>query len=140
MDASGMVDYIRSAFEDVEVLAADGNSFFYYAPEHVIPERTFGFATVVTNDLYDQFSDLDREGVYRLNMGVSKQTFDSVVGGIESPDFRALDRIMPHPIYGKQHWLSVLKPESTLERVKELLAEAYALGVRQHQLRSAAKA
>jgi hypothetical protein len=137
MDASAMVDYITSTFEDVEVLVADGNSFFYYAPEHVIPERTFGFATVVTNDLYDQFSGLDRESVYRLNIGVGGARFR----GLDLPtdnDFTALDRLMPHPIYGNVHWVCVLNPDvATLETAKKLLGEAYGAAVEQHRRRAA---
>jgi len=34
--------------------------------------------------------------------------------------------LMPHPVYGKSHWISVLNPgEATFERVKPLLGEAY---------------
>jgi hypothetical protein len=132
-----MVDYITSTFEDVEVLEADGNSFFYYAPEHIIPERTFGFATVVTNDLYDQFSGLDREGVYRLNIGVGGARFRELELSTDN-DFTALDRIMPHPIYGNVHWVCVLNPDvATLDTVKELLGEAYGAAVEQHRRRAA---
>jgi hypothetical protein len=139
MDAAAMADYIVSTFDDIEVLKADGNSFFYYSPEHVIPERTIAFLTIVTNDLYDQYSNLDRTDVYRLNIGVTKGTFDSLVRKDAVEDYTAIDRIMPHPMYAPQHYLCVLDPAQTLDQVKELLAEAYGIAIRQHQLRAAAK-
>ena len=41
-------------------------------------------------------------------------------------DFTALDRIMPHPVYGMMYWVCALNPgEATWERVKPLIAEAY---------------
>jgi hypothetical protein len=133
MDETEVVEYITSTFEDIEILTADGNSFIYYGPEHRVPEKTFPFATLVTNDLYDQMSDLGRPGVYRLNVGVSKATFVGLFGS-ETPgyDFTALDRLMPHPIYGNVNWLCVLSPSAaTFETVKPLLAEAYDVAVRQ---------
>jgi predicted DNA-binding protein (MmcQ/YjbR family) len=41
-------------------------------------------------------------------------------------DFTALDRLMPHPVYGRNHWVCVLNPsEATFETLKPLLEEAY---------------
>src|SRR5882724_2514015 len=102
MDQEGLIQYIKSTFADIEILSADDNSFFYYSPEHTIPEKTFPFITLVTNDLYDQVSELNRPGVYRLNVGLSKARFVSLFGSEAPPaeDFTALDRLMPHPIYG----------------------------------------
>jgi hypothetical protein len=48
-------------------------SFFFYGPEHKFP-----FATLVTNDAYDQASNLSRPSVFRLNIGISKQTYQSM--------------------------------------------------------------
>jgi hypothetical protein len=81
----------------------------------------------VTSDEYDSFSNLDRPGVYRLNVGVSKTTFQSVVGSMSDADYTALDQLMPHPVYALQHWVSVLNPsEATFDTfVKPLLDEAH---------------
>ena len=46
-------------------------------------------------------------------------------------DFTALDRMMPHPVYGKMYWVCVLNPSiATFERVQSLLAEAYDLAAK----------
>ena len=132
MDESAIVRYISETFEGVEV-TAEGDYYFFYDPE-----RMFPFATLVTGDRHDQFSNLDRPGVFRLNVGVSKQTFRSLFGEKpEGHDFAALDRLMPHPVYGKMYWLCVLNPSAeTFEAVKPLLAEAYAISVKKRQAKA----
>lgn len=40
-------------------------------------------------------------------------------------DHAALDRLMPHPVYAKMYWVSVINPSAaTFETVKPLLTEA----------------
>ncbi len=82
-------------------------------------------------------SSLDRPGVYRLNIGIGKQTFQSLFGtakvDVDSYDFTALDEIMPHPHYAQQSFICVLSPsEATFERIRPLLAKAYDLAVRRY--------
>jgi hypothetical protein len=135
MDETSIRRYITETFADVDVIDASGASFFFYDPDHMFP-----FATLVTNDDHDQASNLNRPSVFRLNIGVSKQTFQSLFGSGPAPsgegaegghDFTALDRIMPHPVYGKMYWICVLNPSTeTFKRMQTLLAEAYDLAVR----------
>jgi hypothetical protein len=108
-----------------------GDIFLIYDPDRVIPaEKQFPYATVVVNDYpgFDEFSDLARDGVYRVNIWVSKDTFDEETPD-ENPDtidYTAFDRIIPHPVYGAQSWLSVVNPgQETDAKVRELLAEAH---------------
>lgn len=139
MDEDSIVKYITDTFDGVEVVVASGDSFFVYNPDRtVLPDRWFPFVTLVTSDKHDSFSNLNRPSVFRLNIGVSKQTYGSLFGpqpsgaGAEGGyDFTALDRIMPHPVYGKMYWVCVLNPsEATSQAVRPLLAEAYDLAVR----------
>ncbi|BEP55787.1 DUF6194 family protein [Variovorax sp. V118] len=102
---------------------ADDNTFFFHGADNKFP-----FATIVTKDNdFDSASKLNRPGVFRLNVGVGKETFRALFG--EQPpvdiDYTALDRLMPHPVYAKMHWVSVINPSAaTFETVKPLLAEA----------------
>jgi hypothetical protein len=79
------------------------------------------------SDEYDSASNLDRPGVYRLNIGVSKATFESLVGSAANPDYTVLDQVVPHPIYAAQHWVSILNPTAATfdSVVKPLLGEAH---------------
>src|SRR5688572_32706087 len=101
------------------------------------------FATMVVKDYgdFDNASNLDRADVFRLNVGVSRDTFRALFGPPPSQDgtaaseldFAALDRLMPHPVYAPQSWVCVLNPgPETFEAVKPLLAEAYAIVVARH--------
>jgi uncharacterized protein DUF6194 len=82
----------------------------------------------VTKDYgdFDNLSNLNRDGVFRLNIGVSKKTFDSLFPAGADHDFTALDILMPHPVYGENHWVSVLNPsDPTFVELRPLLDEAY---------------
>ena len=136
-------DYVGAfAGTDVQVAShangapemAWGDTFFIYDPDRNLegPGR-FPFATIVTQDYgdFDNLSKLNRPGVFRLNVGVSKETFRAFFPDEGEHEFAALDQLMPHPVYGKSHWISVLNPsEATFERVKPLLAEAYEIARR----------
>ena len=105
---------------------ADDNTFFFHGPDNKFP-----FATIVTKDsAFDNASKLDRPGVFRLNVGVGKETFRALFGEQETAnvDFTALDTLMPHPVYAKMYWVSVINPgDETFETVKPLIAEARGL-------------
>jgi hypothetical protein len=144
--------YITETFEDVDVVAESGNSFFFYNPDsNVPPDHRFPFVTLVTSDLYDQFSNLNRPSVFRLNIGIGKQTFRSLFGerarsssrdsaeisgeNLSDYDLTALDQVRHHPEYGRMYWVCVLNPsEETFEtKVRQLLAEAYDLAVSKYK-------
>jgi hypothetical protein len=144
--------YITETFEGVDFVTDSGNSFFFYNPDSKVPpDHRFPFVTLVTSDVYDQFSNLNRSSVFRLNIGISKQTFRSLFGEPSRPsgkesaaesgedssayDFTALDQVMPHPVYGRMFWVCVLNPsDETFEtKVRQLLAEAYDMAVSKYK-------
>jgi len=144
--------YITETLEGVDVVTDAGNRFFFYNPESTVPpDHRFPFVTLVTNDLYDRFSDLSRQSIFRLNIGIGKHTFRTLFGEqthlsegstetisgehAGTHDFAALDRVMPHPVYGHMHWVCVLNPgEEIFETtVRHLLSEAYGLAGERYQ-------
>ncbi len=123
--------YITTSFDDVDVVhSPDGDwTFFSCDPRTHWPN----FATLGTNDdPYDHLSDLARPGVYRLNIGVGRASFDAIAAAEPSPDFQALDRLMPHPVYAAQRWVCIVCPstETFGGAVIPLLAEAHAIVAR----------
>ena len=69
---------LTETFEGVDVVVASDASFFFYNPDtNVPPDHRFPFVTLVTSDAFDEFSNLNRPSVFRLNIGISKQTFRS---------------------------------------------------------------
>jgi hypothetical protein len=159
MDEASITRYITDMFDGIDVVVASreagspevarGDTFFSYDPGRQLPPaRRFPFATIVTKDYgdFDCASQLNRPGVFRLNIGVSKETYRSLFGPQPSPpvgsavetghDFTALDQLLPHPVYAPQSWICVLNPsESTFEAVRPLLAEAYQLAVSRYAKR-----
>jgi hypothetical protein len=107
-----------------------GDTFFFYDPDGVtVPEKRMPFATIVVNDYpgFDEASDLSRPGVFRVNVSVSRDTFEHHSPDEDtSIDYAALDRVIPHPVYAAQSWLSVLNPgPATEDAVRALLSEAH---------------
>jgi hypothetical protein len=131
MDEAAVVDYITKTFPEVETTEAFGYSFYFYKSERKLP-----FATLASSDNeYDSISNLDRPGVFRLNFGISRESFQSLFGtakvDVTNYDFTALDVIMPHPDYAPQNFICVLSPgEATFAQIRPLLAEAYDIAVR----------
>jgi hypothetical protein len=136
IDEATIADYITSTFQGVETLDNLGYQFFFYGAERYLP-----IATIATADNPgDRISNLDRPGVFRLNIGVSRPTFQSLFGegklDVGAYDYTALDTILPHPDYSAQNYVCVLNPsEATFEKVKALLAEAYELAARRESRR-----
>lgn len=137
MNESTAMEYITTTFPDVETTTNFGYTFFFYRSERQLP-----FATLIASDNeYDRISNLDRPGVYRLNIGISRETFQALFGtakvDVSSYDFTALDVIMPHPEYAPQNFICVLSPGAmTSEKVRDLLTEAYDIAVRRFTRRN----
>jgi hypothetical protein len=118
--------------------AAWGDSFFYFDPSGDVPTDRQPFATVVIKDYdgFDTASDLNRDGVFRVNMAVGRKRFEELIGHPPAAhadhhggfDYTATDRLLPHPVYAAQGWVCVLNPgAATGEQVLSLLKEAHAL-------------
>jgi len=136
IDEAFISNYIMSTFENVETTVNMGYTFFFYRDDHM-----HAFATIAsTGNEYEKISNLDRPGVYRLNIGVSRDTFQTMFGkgkiDVSVYDFTALDIIMPHPDYSSQFFLCVLSPsEVTFEKIKPLLTEAYGVATKRYNKR-----
>ena len=123
-DAAAITRYITETYPDTVVTEAMGGTFFS-CNEQSWPN----FATIATTNDFDDTSDLARDGVFRLNIGVTGRTFDEHVDPSVEPDYRALDRLLPHPVYAAQHWLAILNPSAASFEtiVKPLLDEAHGI-------------
>ena len=124
-DPAAITRVILERYPETDVVEALGATFFSLDPEKHWPN----FATIVTTDEHDEGapSRLSRPGTFRLNLGVGRETFERLVGSMAEPDFAAFDRILPHPVYAKQRWISILNPSDATfqDLVLPLLAEAY---------------
>lgn len=114
-----------------------GERGLFYNPEKRLPKGIYLMTFKEKDGANDSASNIDRGGLYRLNLGISKSSFLNLFG--ETPkrpaaghivdtehDFEVLDAITPHPVYGWMSWIAVLNPsESTFETLKPLIDESY---------------
>ena len=139
MTPEDVVEFVTGLGGTVVVVASEangdpamawGDTFFFYDPDGVtVPEKRMPFATIVVNDYpgFDEASNLSRPGVFRVNLSVSRETFEQHNADEVPIDYSVLDEVIPHPVYAAQSWLSVLNPgESTDDTVRALLSEAHA--------------
>ena len=111
-----------------------GDLFFYYSPDGTVPQRTQPFATVVTKNYPgDEQSQLDRPGVFRVNISTDTDTFTRWVGrsprdpATDDVDLSRADTVFAHPVYGTVGWLAVVNPgTNTTAVVIDLLTAAHA--------------
>ncbi|WP_063049598.1 DUF6194 family protein [Nocardia arthritidis] len=151
MTIDEIIDFV-SALEGVLVLRPGpgdgspeiswGDTFFYYAPDGVVPTKTQPFATIVTKNYPgDEGSRLDRPDTFRVNIAAGKEAFSQWTGHTPrepSPhDPSTTDTIIPHPVYGSAAWLAVINPGTqTAEPTRELLCTAYDLARSRHNRRA----
>lgn len=144
MDVSAVIRHITD-LDDVVTVEHAGDSFFFSGRSE---DRTSPFATVVTGDHGERVSELDRDGAYRLNIGLTKATYTALFGppprqrdgdGVLDTGFdpTVRDRLFPHPFYASQYWVCVIDPsDATFDEVRPLLAEAHEFATRKAERRS----
>ena len=133
VDAESIRAWIIAEFPGTHAVDASGDTFFPHAPDGHLPERWMPWATLVTSDAHDTASALDRPGVFRLNLGLPKARFAELFPPGRDHDHRALDVVMPHPVYGGQYWVCVLNPDASWPATQGLLREAHALAARRYE-------
>jgi hypothetical protein len=119
--------------------ASWGWRFFYVGDDRRRP-----FATLGEHDMpgFDDDSQLDRPGVYRLNLDLGRAEFERRFGyppaqftdHRPSLDATTLDEVLPHPVYGTHGWACVLNPGvRSLTETGRLLAYAHDRALQRHR-------
>jgi hypothetical protein len=140
-------NYILDTYSGIKVLDAYSERSFFYNPDNILPKGIY-MATIKNRDgPNDKTSNIDREGVFRLNIGVSKTSYQKLFG--EKPkrplkggkvdtghDFTELNKITPHPIYAWLHWIAILNPEQdSLDYLQPILDETYTIVQKKYQIK-----
>ncbi|MBG6191322.1 hypothetical protein IWX64_002282 [Arthrobacter sp. CAN_A212] len=134
----GVVSLTASA-ADGSPESAWGDTFFFYDPDGDTPDtHRFPFATIVGSNYkgFDEASNLDRPGVFRVNVAVGRSAFETLFGRspkdaaehLSDHDVAASDVLFPHPNYASQAWVSVINPaQRTSAELRPLLELAHDL-------------
>ena len=141
MQPTEILDRIVRDFEGVVPKSSWGETSMFYNPGKQLPNGVYFCTLKEQNGDNDKASALNRDGVFRLSIGVSKETYEAIFGsrpkrpakgGIidTGHDFTALNTLMPHPIYGWMSWVQILNPDaSAFENILPLIREAHASAV-----------
>jgi hypothetical protein len=130
MDQAEVEAFVAS-MQDVQRKDNYGYVFFFVGDDHLL-----SFVTVANVDNeWDNVSNLNREGVFRINIGISRETFDTLIGEPSEPvDYSVLNTFLPHPEYAKQNFICILNPDGeNAEKTKELIREAHAIAAKRAQ-------
>lgn len=114
-----------------------GDTFFFYDPDNSPKSRRIPFATIIVKDYdgWDTISELNRPGVFRLNIAVGRTVYEQLIGyppaeheyHADRFDYAATDKILPHPVHSIRGWVCIVNPgEATAEQARSLLVGAHA--------------
>lgn len=119
------VEAFVEALENVQRDENYGYIFYYVGDDHTVP-----FVSIAeTNNEYETISDLDREGVFRINIGLPRASFRTLFPdpSTEGLDYTALNVLLPHPDYASQNYVCILNPAGdNVALTQKLMLEAHA--------------
>lgn len=141
MSPNQIVEEITRRLSGVAPKSSWGETSLFYNPGKLLPNGVY-FCTIKDHDgENDRASSLNREGVFRLAIGLPPATYRKYFG--DKPPrpakgaivntghkFNALNELMPHPIYAWMNWAQILSPsEEMFSRIFELIEEAHQAAV-----------
>jgi hypothetical protein len=137
MNAKQLEHWILDNYQGVIVTDAYRERSFFYNPDGSLPKGIY-FATIKESDgPNDKASNLDREGIYRLSIGLGKKQYQQLFGDVPKRpatgeivnlnfDFTISEMFMPHPIYAWLGWVCINNPNNkNLDLLKHLLAISF---------------
>ena len=147
MTPDDVIAFALGRYAGAVEVASWGERSVFHNPHRALPRGVY-FLTVKDHDgANDRASGLDRDGAFRVNIGVGPRAYERLFGprparpakgGVVATghDFAALDVLMPHPVYGWMGWVSVVSPsDATFEELKPLIDEARSLAVTKFERR-----
>ena len=125
------VEAFVEQLENVESEDNFGYLFYFVGDDHKVGFVTIGYS----DNEYDTVSNLDREGIFRVNIGISRESYATMFAdtNTEGIDYSALNVFMPHPHYAKQHYICILNPSGENEDLtKKLIVEAHSIAAKRY--------
>lgn len=137
MTPDEVLKYCLENLEGTVLVESWGERGVYYNPDNILKRGVYILTVKEKDGDNDKSSNLNREKIYRVNLGVRKTTFIEKFDFIPKRpakgcivdmnyDFSTTDKILPHPVYAWMGWICSLNPsEKTFEELKPLIQEAY---------------
>jgi len=137
MTAKELEEWILTNYRGIIVTDAYGERCFFYNPDGSLPKGIY-FTTIKESDgPNDKASNLDRDGIYRLSIGIGKKQYQNLFGKIPTRpakgsiidydyNFTELNVLMPHPIYAWLGWIAINNPTANnIDTIRCLLNISY---------------
>ena len=137
MIPENIINRITTDLEGVVPKNSWGETSLFYNPGNKLPNGVY-FCTIKEKDGdNDKSQNLSKNGVFRLSIGVPKETYENLFG--EKPkrpakgeivktahNLIAENMLMPHPIYAWMSWVCILSPsKNKFEEIYPLIIEAH---------------
>ncbi|MDE7095144.1 MAG: hypothetical protein K2O23_01540 [Anaeroplasmataceae bacterium] len=147
MTSDEIINYCLQNLPDTILVNSWGEQGIFYNPNHTLKRGIYVLTIKEKDGEHDEASKLNRGNIYRVNIGIRKETFVSLFGKtpnrplkgciVDLPyDFTKTDELLPHPIYAWMSWICVLNPtEDTFERLIPLIQEAYTFAKEKYRKR-----
>lgn len=143
-----IIQIITNQYSGLVVNTNWGEIGLFYNPEHKLKKGVYLLTFKQKDGDNDKSSNLNiSPDLYRLNLGISRETFIKLFGCIPNRpqagkvidmnyDFTSKNIIMPHPVYGWMSWICVINPtNSTLKTILPLIDEGYQLCLQKYNKR-----
>ena len=147
MTSEEIITYCVQNLPDIVLVNSWGEKGIFYNPNHTLKRGIYVLTIKEKDGENDKASKLNRENIYRVNIGIRKETFIRLFGKtpkrpskggiVDLPfDFTKLDVLLPHPVYAWMSWICVLNPsEQTFEKLIPLIQEAYTFATEKYRKR-----
>lgn len=122
------VEKFVTQLKDVQRDESHGYVLFFVGDDHLLP-----FVSLANSDQeFDNVSQLSRPGVFRINIGVSYNTYQGLIGepSSEPIDYSVLNVFLPHPHYSQYNFICIINPAgNNIARTKQLINEAHSIAI-----------
>lgn len=147
MNPSDIIELCLLRYKGTVLVKAWGETSIFYNPNGLLKRGVYLMTIKEKDGDNDKSSLLNREGVYRLNTGISKKSYISKFGSVPTRplaggivdvdyDFTKQNIIMPHPVYAWMSWICVLNPsKDTFDEFLEYIDESYELAKKKFEKR-----
>lgn len=141
MTPENIIQLLTSSLEGVVPKSSWGETSLFYNPGKLLPNGVYFCTIKEKNGDNDKSSDLDRESVFRVSIGVGKSNYEKLFGiKPKRPnkgcivntghDYTKLDELMPHPIYAWMSWVQILSPsKSSFNTILPLIKDAHSSAI-----------
>lgn len=137
MTPDDILKYCLAHLDGVVEVSSWGERGLFYNPDGLLKRGIYILTIKEKDGENDGSSNLSREDIWCLNIGLRKTTFQHLFGEIPKRptkgktvdiqyDFTAVNTLIPHPVYAWMAWVRILNPsEESFEQILPLIQEAY---------------